>query len=64
VVQVGATECLLVQEDEAETTRILTVLEACNVLDTPKRKGDVTVPLTSFPPGEVWTLLTVPSPRR
>lgn len=39
VVQVGATECLLAQEDEAETTRILTVLEACNVLDTPKRKG-------------------------
>lgn len=65
MVQVGATECLLAQEDEAETTRILTVLEACNVLDTPKRKGNSTWPLATFPPGEVWTLLTVlPPPRR
>lgn len=57
VVQVGATECLLVQEDEAETTRILTVLEACNVLDTPKRKGEFAIHTLEQ---DLTTLLALP----
>lgn len=39
--QTGAKECLLAEEDETEVARILTLLEACNILDTPKRKSKV-----------------------
>lgn len=55
--QVGAKECLLAEEDETEVTRILTLLEACNVLDTPKRKSEFS---TNALEQDLATLLVLP----